>query len=1554
MKNAIRSISLMLVILMLSTLCLTSCEEFFGSVTEDPHECESVCDVCGKCTDPNCEEDACSKKCECKKPVIYSLVLKANKTRAARGDKIVLTATLKSPEGEEPASEDVEYIIEEGAEYASVSGNVLTVKDTANHGTTIKVKAREGATDSNVVEIVVNVPASGIEISAGGATNLLAGSSVVLTHVITPEGASNALTYVITEGADCAVISGNVLVVNSGAATGKIIKVKAVSDVAESNELSFTVGYPLETITVTTNVTNILSGGMAQLGVIINPENATNGYTWEFISGGEYASVNNNIITVSANAPTGTKISLKAVAGDISSNVVEFTVGYPLETLTAALIGSSNLKNGESAQLSVSLNPANATNGQYVWEFLEGGDYVTVIGNVITVKADAPTGARVRLQAVAGGISSNVVEFTVGYPLESITVTTNTSNILSGGMAQLSVSLDPENATNGKYVWEFLEGGEYASVSGNVITVKTDAPTGAKIRLQAVASGIKSNVVEFTVGYPLTSLTASLVGSSSNIRNGGSAELSVSLNPANATNGQYVWEFVEGADFAEIKGNVIKINEDAPLGSIIRIVAVAGDIRSNEIVITAGIPIETISISSTAPEILDRGGSYPLSVSVTPDGATTNAITWVVEEGGDYVSVASGFLTVDKNTPAGTRVKVYATSGSIKSNALEFTVGIVLESIEISLVGSANVNPDASRSINYVLNPSNASDTTVVWVIDSGKEYATIVNGTISVNADAPIGAKVTFHAEIGEVKSNSLTITVGIPTESIEISIVGSLNVDPGKSASINHTLAPSNASIVPITWVIDSGAEYATITNGNIFVNEDAPVGAKVTFHAEIGDVKSNSLTITVGTPIESIEIEATGSHEIVKGNSVGLIATVYPSKASATLVSWVITEGGEFATVKGSTLIINSNATTGATVKVKAVWGTVESNELSFTVMATQEEINASKYFLDLNTSNIRIDKKGSSSPVLTAEILNGNYDKVENMDVEFTVISGEEYLGLAPNGYNCSFVALGHGEAIVEVKIVGTNVTETVAVEVIVPPESIALPEVFAERPGFEYYFSNIDPRTGDTESLPFLPTVKGDALACTDLLYTFTHESGATGSAVATYEDGMLTFHKTGKVTVTITSASGSRVEAATSYTFNINQGYNANTFEEFSYIVESAFYTGSVPINLVVLEKPDGSATGYTYGYDMVPSMVLLPHSEQTIAMMLRRYTTYEGQNVNVRIQAVNKGLWVNGNNHKLDVSQLKVFTLAEYDAYVEEYKVPTDDYFPHLSSFLSAETWYDGGVDDPDFVKASYYIRLYNFEVMGNAPITYDPAKYSDDPSVFVGAMDKGLSVGNFQYDTHYYIDANNLTASGFKNGLAFTNIVGNGKISNLYAYNCYSTGIVARSSIVTLENLKFGPCGATGMELAPEDSGAAGLNNDEKGKITISGTVDASTNLNDGYTNYFNYYTIQGATIPQIITGNTQMYAESQVAHIRNSNGQFIFVSLLFNNMSTLEPNQSIVDYPAYQEGGIINIADLPTDGSVDTTHQFVKMDIFVTLPGVGTVQAGTAYFYNLNYGK
>ena len=1548
MKKVIRQMFLFLVILAVVSVCFVACDD-------DITPCDTHVDANGDHICDVCEEAIVDEPGGDDRPIIYSLVLSASKTIASRGDVITLEAVLKAGDEEETITEDLEYILVEGAGSAVLTGNTLKISNTATHGTVIKVKVREGATDSNVVEITVNVPATAVVISANGTTNVLAGNSVVITNTITPTGADSDIKFEITEGADIATMSGNVLVVGANAPTGKTIKVKASVGTVASNEIAFTVGYPLETITVTTTASNIKSGEMAQLGVSIAPANATNAdYVWTFVEGGDYAVIVNNVLTVKSNAPTGAIIKVKAVAGEVESNVVEFTVGYPLETITVTA-GVTNIMSGGMAQLGVAIAPTNATNADYVWTFEEGGDYAVIVNNVLTVASNAPTGAKIKVKAVAGSISSNSVEFTVGYPLETITVTTTATNILSGAKEQLIVAINPTNATNANYAWVFEEGQDLATIIDNVLTVKADAPTGAKIKVKAVAGSISSNSVEFIVGYPLESLTASLVGSSSNIKPGSFAHISVNPTPANSTNADYVWSFVAGEEFASIVNNIITINSDAPIGSIIKIVAVAGDIRSNEIIIMVGTPVESITISSDAPEVLEREVAYTFAIDeVTPEGASKDAIEWVVSGiNSSLVTISpNGTITFKNGTPAGSEVKIYASSGSIKSNVLTYTVGVAVESISATLNGSANIEPGTSRALSYVINPSNASDTVATWVISKGSEYATISGGMIFVNSDAPIGATVTFNAEIGDVKSNDITITVGVVLEKIEISLVGSANVDPDASRIINSVFTPENASLKNITWVISEGSEYATINGGVLSVNEDAPIGAKVTFYGQIGDVKSEPITITVGTPIETITIEATGSLEVVKGNSVGLLASVTPAKASASRVSWEIVQGTEYASIIGATLVVKADATTGEKIVVRATAenGTVVSNELEITVMATQEEINAGKFFIDPSTNEIRLDKFGATTPKLTAKILNGNYDEVKDLELEFSIIEGQEYLQINPDGYVCTFAALGHGNAVVEIKIVGTEITEKVNVEVIVPPTSITLPEVFTERRGYEYNFSKVNPLTNAVEALPFMPTINGVG-ACQDLKFTFMHESGKTGDDVAIHDGQSIIFKQTGKVTVTISSASGSRLEAMTTYTFNINEGYNVHSYEELDYIVRHGKYNGvDFPINFVVLEKPVAQyETTYTYGYDLVPAIALWDPSLQTVELMKGKYASFNGFEVGVRIQAVNKGLWINGNNHKIDASQLRVYTQEEYDKYALANGVTGG--FANNSSLLSAEPWSANGPTDPAMKDKAYNVRLYDVEIKGNTPFNYNPALYSNTGSV-VGAFGEGINIGQEKYDmVHYYIDVNNITASGFKIGLKLTNVVGNGKVRNIHVYDCYSTGIVTRTSIITLENLKIGICGATGIELGPEDSDKAGLGKNEKSKVTITGTVDASTNLNDGATNYFKYYNVAGETVPKIINDNAIMYDINQVAHIRNSQGQFIFVSLLFNDMSTLAPNQSVVEYPAYQAGGIINIAQLPTSG-IDTEHQFIEMTIYFDHPVMGQVPAGTAYFYNHHY--
>ena len=772
-----------------------------------------------------------------------------------------------------------------------------------------------------------------------------------------------------------------------------------------------------------------------------------------------------------------------------------------------------------------------------------------------------------------------------------------------------------------------------------------------------------------------------------------------------------------------------------------------------------------------------------------------------------------------------------------------------------------------------------------------------------------------------------------------ITASANGVENVRAGQSVILTKSITPKEAT-AEVTWEIVEGASAAAVAGDVLVVNASAETGAVIKVKAVSGEIESNVLTFKVGIPLEKIEIAPIGSLNVVKGNTVGIDVTLTPSDATNAACTWDFVEGREYADIKGNTLVVFANAATGAKITVKAVSGEIESAPLTFTVLATQEETNAERYFIDLSADSIRLDKKGNSNPTLFADIYNRNYDLVTDKELSYTVVEGAQYLSVSAKDGVCSFTALGHGVAKVEVRVVGTDVAETVTVDVIVPPEAIDLPEVFKDRPLYTYNFSYINHSTNEAETLPFVPTPRGE-LVCQDLVYSFEHESGDSGDAVAVYENGEITFKRTGKVTVTVSSSSGSRVEAAATYTFNINDGYNVYNYLELEALVEADFYNGQ-EINIVVLEKPDGSATGYTYGYDLVPPAALM--ANPTFGEMAK----------NARIQAVNKSLHINGNKHKIDASQMRVFTVAEYNAYAETHpdyaNVP-----PTFSSLLSVEAWTNTGEDTDATKNASRTVYLHDFEVVGNCPVDYGvnskTAEFSSESGGAFGVYAYGISIGNSDYTSHYYIDVANVTASAFQTGIRFSAVVGNGTASNLHAYNCYSTGIMVQSSIMTLQNLTFGPCGATGIEISPDYCEEAGLNDNEKQQITLVGKIDASTNLNDGNTMYFQKYTVAGVTIPYIIDGNCAMYTEDQLSHIRNENGQYCFVALIFNNIGKNLTNTSEVIYPAFQAGGIVDLASLPTDGTVDMTHEYIRMEIMVTLP-TGTTTAGTALFYNMNY--
>ena len=711
-----------------------------------------------------------------------------------------------------------------------------------------------------------------------------------------------------------------------------------------------------------------------------------------------------------------------------------------------------------------------------------------------------------------------------------------------------------------------------------------------------------------------------------------------------------------------------------------------------------------------------------------------------------------------------------------------------------------------------------------------------------------------------------------------------------------------------VEIIYEIKSGAEYATINNeGLLTIKEDAPAGKEISVVSKTEDKISNSVKVKTLKKLESIVLSAE-SKDIVVGNSIVLNTTLQPSDAYVESVRYEVIEGQEACSMVNNLLVVSQHAAVDTIIKVKAVAGTVESNVLEFKVISGKSQ----GLFLSLSNSVLTVDKFAGSAVLLEAKILDSDVNIVTDKKVIFEVIEGSEYLEISYDNNICSFNALGHGTAVVRATIEGTKYTQTAQINVIVPPSALELHDVFEDRVGYEYNFSNKD-------ALAFPIEIIGEK-ACEEVSVSFKDELGNIGDEVAVYnaETKEITFKTTGKVTVTVSSISGSRKEVNASYTFNINDGINVYTFEQLKATLESSSYNGEI-VNIVVLEKPETDAYSYEYGYDLVPSFALKSASEQTFANL-----TSERLGC---IRVMNKNVYLNGNQHKIDLTNVRNFSSQECTT------LGWGDNQMNPALLISHDK---GGLQ--------LDVKLYDLTVLGNCSIDYKGDLSGKTP---VGAYSRGIQIGDdYQQPSQlsaYYLDMENVTVGQFNTGMRIYHVVNNGLAKNINVYNCFGNGIESYANIMTFENMTYGLCGAAGIELTPNYDTSAGTSFDQPQQITFAGSI-STTNFSNGNSLYMQNFNAMGYSVIQILQGVFAQYSEEVLSNVRNEKGEFVFISFIFNDLSTMEMNNSKYEYKNIDGAGIVNINNLT---GVDTTHKYIEVNVVV-----GNYPVGTVLVYNYNY--
>ena len=323
--------------------------------------------------------------------------------------------------------------------------------------------------------------------------------------------------------------------------------------------------------------------------------------------------------------------------------------------------------------------------------------------------------------------------------------------------------------------------------------------------------------------------------------------------------------------------------------------------------------VTSISLDKTSIT-LNEGQEQTLIPTVNPSNAADKSLNWTSSNTSVATVNAEGKVTaVSKGTAT---IKAEAKDGSGKNASCSVTVKRPVSSIQLNKTSIAIYN-GKTEALTATVIPSDANNTAVTWT-SSNTSVATVsssgvVTGkskgtaTITVTANDGNGAQATCAVE---VKQYVTRITLDKT----------SITLNEGQEQMLIPTVNPSTAADKSLNWT-SSNTSVATV-NAEGKVTAVSKGTATIKAEAKDGSGKYASCSVTVKRIVSSIQLNKT-SLVLYLGASSGserLTATVIPSDASNTAITWT-SSNTSVATVSSSGVVIgNSKGTATITVTAK----------------------------------------------------------------------------------------------------------------------------------------------------------------------------------------------------------------------------------------------------------------------------------------------------------------------------------------------------------------------------------------------------------------------------------------------------------------------------------------------------------------------------------------------------------------------------------------------------------------------------------------------------------
>ena len=707
------------------------------------------------------------------------------------------------------------------------------------------------------VELVLNVPVTGITVTAPNDSILVDDGTMQMAATIDPANATNpAVTWSVSNPAIATIsATGLLTAVSNGTVTVTATSVSSPTvtgtmDIAVVNQI-----VPVTGITVTApNDSILVDDGTMQMVATATPANATiPAVTWSvntpavatISATGLLTAVTNGTVTVTAtsvSSPTVTGTMVIAVVNQIIP-VTGITVTSPADNITVA---------GGTLQMAATVVPVNATNPAVTWS------------------VDAPTVATI---SATTGLLTAVANGTV------IVTATSVSNPAVSGTRTITVNIpvavepllfyDFENFTVGD-VLPFETGWGAGDITVTVVDDPLAPETGNNVMRTVTTNWNAAPALMFRIpeGRTLADYSQLRFRGHFAVGDVGWKLISVAAYtavptgsfPPTVTIGSYNRARAASTAWEDIRINI------AGSSAITGTVYLAFGFNNSgstwfadNVELVFNVPVTGITVTSPADSIKVAGGTLQMAATAAPVDATNPAVTWSVDVPAVATISATGLLTAVSN---GT---VVVTGRSVANPTVSGTKTIIVNypaptGITVTAPNDSILVDNGTLLMAASVLPAG-SDQRVIWsasnpaiaTISAAGLLTAVNNGTVTVTATSVANSAITGTMDIAVVNQviPVTGITVASPADTIKVA---------GGTLQMAASVLPVNATNVAITWSVDAPAVATISETGLLTAVANGTVIVTATSVSDPAVSRTITITVAIAPPVNVDDFTAT----------------------------------------------------------------------------------------------------------------------------------------------------------------------------------------------------------------------------------------------------------------------------------------------------------------------------------------------------------------------------------------------------------------------------------------------------------------------------------------------------------------------------------------------------------------------------------------------------------------------------------------------------------------------------------------------------------------------